>query len=306
MEWTFEAMIDSCCVVHCSLDGDDDMNSSQDMWGYVADEDSLYRLYHGASRQFAHVDEQGHLAYDFGTDEGSVNDMKLIIVEFLYADDWYLDPNGNGKVFLGEGEDLFTKGKALFKDGMVKDIVTELSDMEDMYGILPFPLYDVDQETYCSLVDPYHDSLVAIPEHESRKDMCATVLEMLSSANWPHNYTSERAQITFCLSKPDNGTKPAPDRLQTEFYVAIKEYIGCKCYQCIDMMRIISDTRSYDPGLYWDNGTGLHGEEGLPRVSSIITYDIQGLWEGFCAKVEENVREINDWIDAGESSTEIE
>jgi hypothetical protein len=65
------------------------------------------------------------------------------------------------------------------------------------------------------------------------------------------------------------------------------------------MLQIIFATRSYDPGLYWDP-SALHGSEGLLRLSAKGTSDIAGMWAGFRETVEENMAEVNAWVDAHE------
>jgi hypothetical protein len=41
-EWTLEEMINACSIVSSSLDGDDLMNSAQDMWGCTGGDDPVY------------------------------------------------------------------------------------------------------------------------------------------------------------------------------------------------------------------------------------------------------------------------
>jgi hypothetical protein len=62
------------------------------------------------------------------------------------------------------------------------------------------------------------------------------------------------------------------------------------------MLQIIMDTRSYDPGLYWDNASGLHGSDGLLRLSKTGSSDIASMWATYRANIEENIKEVNNWI----------
>jgi len=62
------------------------------------------------------------------------------------------------------------------------------------------------------------------------------------------------------------------------------------------MLEIIMETRSYDPGLYWDNASGLHDSSGLLRLSRTNSSDIASLWEIYEDRVEENIQEVNNWI----------
>lgn len=281
-EWTYEVMIESCEIVSFSGDGDDYMNSAFDMWGYEGGTEALYYLYNGTENGFAHMDEDGHVAYDFGLNDSTVEVMFDLL-------DYLMSPDFNSKTALGDGESMFYKGRGLFKSGMIKDSATVLQGMQDMYGILPHPLYTLEQEHYSSLVNPYHDSVLGIPKHAENKSMCAVVLEALS---W-------RSQGRSLGGRYESG-------VDGEFRGAVYDRFACKCYGPQIMLNLILNSRSYDPGLYWDNDSGLHGENGLPSLIGKSTYDLDGVWENFREAVEKNIQEINAWVDAVESSTGTE
>jgi hypothetical protein len=271
-EWTFEQMIDACEVIFTSLDGDDEMNSDLDMWGCVGGDSPVYYLFNAFGHKFAHIDDDGYVSYDYGYDDDTIITMKSIFDDFMYGD-FYLNTAVNGKAFLEKDQDLFADGQVLFKSGMVKDSTTVLKHMQDTYGILPHPMYSLDQESYSSLVWSHYDSVLGIPAHAGDKDMCAVILEALS---WESFYS-----------------------VYPVFYDTILLNRACKDYESKMMLQIIFETRSYDPGLYWDS-SGLHGENGLLRLSAKGTSDIAGMWAGFRETVEANIASVNAWVDAHE------
>ena len=275
-EWTYEVMIESCEFVSFSGDGDDVMNSALDMWGYEGGTEALYYLYNGTENRFAHMDEDGHVAYDFGLNDSTVEAMSDVLK-------YLMSPDYNSKTWQGDGESMFYKGRALFKSGMIKDSATILQGMQDMYGILPHPLYTLEQEHYSSLINPYHDSVLGIPEHAENKSMCAVVLEALS---W-------KSQDRSLGGRYEMG-------VDGYFRGAVYDSFACKCYGPQTMLNLILNSRSYDPGLYWDNDSGLHGENGLPSLIGKNRYDIDGVWENFHEAVDKNIQEINGWIDMRE------
>ena len=69
-EWTLEEMIFACETVSHPNDGDDQMNSAEDIWGISSGDDPVYYLYNGFGYKFAHIDDDGFIDYDFA-DEGS-------------------------------------------------------------------------------------------------------------------------------------------------------------------------------------------------------------------------------------------
>ncbi len=267
-EWTLDVLIESCELVVSSLDTDDIINSADDLWGCTGSDSPVYYLFNATGHKFAHVDKDGYIVYDFGKDD-SVADMKYIFDYVIYAD-WYMHEGLIGKQILEDGEDLFTNGNALFKSGMVKDLTNELKFMEEWYGILPHPKMSVDQDKYSSLVWEHHDSVLGIPSFAADKTMCAVVLEALS---W-ESYES----------------------VTPVFYDTILLDRMCKDVESKRMLKIIFDTRSYDPGLYWDGGSGLQGDEGLLRLSAKHSSDVAGIWAKFKDRVENNIQKVNDWI----------
>lgn len=267
-EWTLEELIFACEIVAHSNDSDEEMNSAEDIWGCIGGDDPVYYLFNSAGYKFAHIDEDGYIAYDFGYDEDSITVIKSIFDDFLYTD-WYMNSTTEGE-FLEKDQDLFVDGVSLFKTGMVKDTTNRLKNMNDLYGILPYPKYTVDQDAYSSLVWEHHDSVLGIPEFAADKEMCAVVLEALS---WESYYS-----------------------VYPLFYDTILLSRAAKDQESKEMLEIIFATRSYDPGLYWDGGSGLHGGEGLLRLSMKGTSDIASLWATYKDKVEENIQEVNNWI----------
>ena len=269
-EWTIEVMLDACEVVSHSADNDDLLNSTEDIWGWIGDDDPVYFLYNAAGYKFAHIDEDGFIAYDFAQDDSdSIAVMQDIFEDIIYAD-WYLHERLIGKRILAEGQDLFVDGNVLFKSGMVKDTTNKLKNMSDLYGILPHPMFSIDQENYSSLVYQHHDSAVGIPSHTADKEMSAIVLEALS---WESYY-----------------------RVYPTFYETILLNRAAKDKESKEMLEIIFSTRSYDPGQYWDSTSGLHGGSGLLRLSETGNSDIASVWASHESKVQEAMDRVNNWI----------
>ncbi|MBR2621312.1 MAG: hypothetical protein IKC97_02945 [Clostridia bacterium] len=268
-DWTLEELVTACEIVSHSNDSDELMNSADDIWGCCGGDDPVYYLFNAAGQKFAHIDEGGYLSYDFGYDDNSVTIMKRIFDDFIYAD-WYMNKMTVGANFLEKDQDLFVDGTSLFKSGMIKDTTNVLKYMPDLYGILPHPKIDVDQEEYSSLVWEHHDSILGIPEYAADKEMCAVILEALS---WESYYT-----------------------VYPMFYETILLSRAAKDSESKAMLQIILDTRSYDPGLYWDNASGLHGNDGLLRLSKTGSSDIASKWATYSDTIEENVQEVNNWI----------
>ena len=267
-DWTFANMIAACEIVSGSADGDDLMNSGTDMWGIIGGDDPVFFLYAATGRQFAHIDEGGYMEYDFGYDESSIVVMQEIFEDFMYAD-WYLNTAVDKSILDSYEGKVFQDGHALFSGGMVKS-VNDLSEMTDLYGILPYPKYDEEQEDYSSLVWIHHDSILGIPADVADAEMCAVILEALS---WSAYY--DVYPVFYDTILLDRAAKDADSKR---------------------MLQLIFKTRIYDPGQYWDTTTGLQHAQGLLRLTSRESSDIMSVWKTFEGKVEQCVKDINKMI----------
>jgi hypothetical protein len=268
-EWTLEEMLDACEVVAHSADNNDLLDSADDVWGWIGDDDPVYFLFNAAGYKFAHVNEDGFIAYDFAQDDDSVTAMQDIFEKVIYAE-WYLHEGLIGKSILDVDQDLFVDGNVLFKSGMIKDTTNRFKSMTELYGILPHPMSSIDQENYSSLVYQHHDSAVGIPSHTADKVMSAVILEALS---WESYYS-----------------------VYPTFYETLLLNRAAKDQESKEMLKIIFATRSYDPGQYWDSTSGLHGGSGLLRLSQTGNSDIASVWARHSDMVKEAIDRVNAWI----------
>jgi hypothetical protein len=92
----------------------------------------------------------------------------------------FLFDNADVEILAINGANGFTSGKVLFHCGGVSDVQNSLQDVSFDFAILPFPLYDKDQEEYYTITS-YWLSLFSIPTNAPDPTMSAAVLECLSS-----------------------------------------------------------------------------------------------------------------------------
>ncbi len=267
--WTWEVMLDAAEVVCASLDGDDLMNSVNDMWGVDGSDDDTHMLFNAFGYRYAHIDEDGYIVYDFDSDEDAILTMIDIHEMFHYAD-WNTNRIDNKLIGAEEGADgVFASDKALFKSAScVKTAVTKLRTMQTDYGILPMPMYDEDQENYSSLVWLHHDSVLGIPDGSVDKELSAVILEVLS---WEGYYS-----VTPVL------------------YDTILYGRAAKTAEAKRSLQIIFETRSYDPGQYWDDPAGLQDQ--LLRLCNKGTSDIQSLITSYIGQTYEEIEKVNEFV----------
>ena len=239
-EWTMEELCEAAET--CAHDNGDGVVDEQDIWGAVCGDDTVNYLYNGAGLKFAEIDADGLPVYSFG-DDHSVTVLKDIFDEVMYADFYantFSDPRCK--------QVKFENDNVLFRFGMIKDVIYYRS-METNYGILPIPKYDEEQANYSSLVWMHHDSVLGIPSVTAKSVMAQTIVEALSAESY---YTVYR-----------------------DFYDTVILGRSARDQQSKEMLQVIFDTRSFDPGILWDD-TGFAGA--VLRLSATGGSDIASLW----------------------------
>ncbi|MBQ7319926.1 MAG: hypothetical protein IJW97_07120 [Clostridia bacterium] len=267
-EWTWEHMIEYCEQVSASLDADELMNSMEDRWGLIGSDSDVFRIFSATGFKFAHIDEDGLIAYDFG-DEESILKMQEVFENFIYADFFAhneLLPSGKFSTL-----EQFMNDRGLFAIGGVRS-VNQLRSMETDYGVLPIPKYDEDQEDYASLVWVHDDSALGILAAAKNPDMVALVVEAMSYYSWYNVYPKFYDTVILGKSTRDQQSK--------------------------EMLEIVFRTRLYDPGQYWDSGTGCSGiQTTYLRLPKTGESNIASIWESYKSAVEIRFEDINSLIE---------
>ncbi len=273
--WTYSAMIEAAETVVSSLDGNELMDSVQDMWGVEGSDDDTHMLFNSFGFSYAHIDEDGYIVYNLNEDIYDGEDVNALISiheDFHYAD-WNTNRIDNALVGVADGEraNLFESDHALFKSAsLVKTAVTRLRSMVTDYGILPMPKYDEDQENYSSLVWVHHDCVLGIPSGTKDPIKSAVVLESLS---WEGYYS-----VTPVL------------------YETILYGRAAKTAEAKACLQLIFATRSYDPGQYWDKPGGLQNE--LLRLCNSGNSDIASLIAKHIDATKEELKKVNKFVDS--------
>ena len=241
-----EAMIYNAEKVTADMDGDDTIDSGEDMYGISGGKGDLpFFLYTGASRKFAEVDEYGYLRLNFG-EEIDITVWQDILDNVLYTD-FYYDGNVNTSK-LPEKYNVFETDHVLFFAHLVKHVL-DLRDMSSDYGVLPVPKYDESQEDYASLVWMHHDCVLGIPLSATTNpitlDALTTVLEHMSYISYYDVYPIFYDTIILGKSARDEQSK--------------------------EMLQRIFHTRAFDPGQYWLPKETEHFLFVYGRVESIAT-----------------------------------
>ena len=269
-DWTFDEFLSLSESVATSLDGDDLMNSGEDLWGSHILDDTAYFLFAGAGMKFAHIDQDGYIAYDYGSEE-SILYMQDIFDLVMYSE--HCAHHAIRDLSGAPNDGLFASDLALFEFNLVKRI-QDLRNMESDFGVLPIPKYDEYQENYASLVWVHHDCVLGIPAVVSDAEAVSAVLEYMSYLSYYDVYP--------------------------EFYDTVIMGKSTRDEQSKEMLKIVFETRLFDPGLYWDNGSGmsgLHSDQGYLRLAQTGQSNVASVFGRFEKKIEYEFGRLNELID---------
>ena len=263
-EWTLDLMVELAENVATDMDGDDLVSSAEDMYGLAGGgRDIPYILFTGSGTKIAEIDDDGYLELTFG-DEGSILVWQDILDYVMYSDYYYY--NLYDQSLIPEGFKPFLADKCLFNMNLVKDVLS-LRNMESDYGVLPIPKYDYDQENYASLVWMHHDCVLGIPGSVTNVDIVSAVLEHMSYISYYDIYPIFYDTIILGKSARDQQSK--------------------------EMLELVFQARTFDPGQYWLGGY-------LPFLTLFEQKktNIASAWAASVKQVENELDNFNEKIDA--------
>ena len=130
-------------------------------------------LFYGAGFRFVEHDADGKLIMSPELTSARLEDWYQTCQSFL------LD-NADVEILAINGANGFTSDNVLFHCGGISDVQNYLQEVNFDFAILPFPLYDGDQEEYYTITS-YWVSMYSIPTNAPDASQSAAVLECLSS-----------------------------------------------------------------------------------------------------------------------------
>ncbi len=143
--WTYDRVFKMAAVVPQDLDMDGVMGCD-DRFGISHSNDTTMGMYNSSGIVVAKTDDDGRPYFTF-TDEDSMT-KQLSILERLYDTSVCYNHHASTMNTKGYDESLpFSEGRILFLFAGVHNIRV-LRDMEQEFGILPYPKYDDNQQNY--------------------------------------------------------------------------------------------------------------------------------------------------------------
>ncbi len=219
-KWTLDRLNEYSAAV-LNLNGDETFTWNKDgacVWGISAHLNCTEKFYFSCGVRGAEVQSDGSIAYTMENEHFySVTDKLAQTLNTqngmaLNASTSDFDAAAGGYVY------VFTVRRALFMTGEIK-AAQLLREMEDTFGILPFPKYDENQEQYMSTMVSQL-MYQTIPTTNTHLDMTAAVMESMA-----HDSYTEVLPI---------------------YYDTVVEHKGLRNEDSVEMLEILRANRGVD------------------------------------------------------------
>jgi ABC-type glycerol-3-phosphate transport system substrate-binding protein len=256
--WTIDKFAQMCRDITHDLDGDGAI-TGQDMWGNAYDRDRVWNLLNSCGVKMMEVDADGYprIVIDQGDNLSKTQNILSLLFDESYS--------ANSRRIATD----FTASKVLFAMTWANGIAASRSYEVD-FGIIPFPKYNEDQQTYLSNVYGLGIPIICVP---------TTNLDMENTGLFMDYFSYEGRKNVIPV-----------------FYDNILKTKAARDSQSEEMLDYIFDNIQYDTGtlLNFSNFT----QEICAMAESLDT-NIASLVEKRKANCENEIKRIMDAVDAG-------
>ena len=178
-KWTMEKMVTVSESAVADLNGDGVMNAADDRFGSTGSIKLYFgSLVTGAGVKYVERDAEGGLKLATIGNEYAINVMSDILAKHNNTPNAFLiqtsDINSSGSA-----STMFRNGQTIFQ-GCAMKTVTNYRDMESDFGILPFPKYSEEQESYHALTSGGAMATLPVTLQESDYENVGLILEAMS------------------------------------------------------------------------------------------------------------------------------
>lgn len=184
-QWTIDKIVELTKDVYRDLNGNGTVDPQDDLFGYLSDPYSNMNAYLWAFNNPVFKKNGDVLEYSYKTEKIADIVTKLCDTFALY-DGIKFDKNhknaenGSAHSF---GRDMFAKGHAVLTNGYISMSLTHFRELEDEFGILPYPKWDEAQENYMTMSDGHHEAM-AVPKTAGNLEAIGIITEALCAESY--------------------------------------------------------------------------------------------------------------------------
>ena len=232
-QWTMDKFYEFEQLAVQDKNGDNKLSYDTDICGFAYTQDVPYCMLFGGGVTMVSKDEDDMPIYELNIElaQNIVDKAKLIFAKDITVD---LNNPGDGNDIVSTGKKAFGENHALFM-GEVMQCVTRMRGYDVDFGILPYPMYNEQQGSYCSMMH-FTASSVSIP-----RSVNAEKLVMVNSMIEAMAYHSV-------------------DTLTEQYYEINLKTKGAKDEQSGPMMDKILSGRVCDLSYYYQWGSNAFGQ----------------------------------------------
>ena len=202
--WTLDTYLQEITGVSQDLNNDGVYSYKDDMFSTsIWRLDGAFSLFYGAGGMFVTINEDN--APELSYDSERVIDIYEKLYDIVVSENafYLVDINSYGVNY-----DIFSEGRALYCDVTLNKISTFFDDMEEPYGIVPVPKYDVAQDEYLSFVNGASPFMM-LAQSEKDPEFVGTILEAMAAYNYD-NITPKMFEI---VTKLQSARDPESSRM---------------------------------------------------------------------------------------------
>lgn len=221
-KWTLDKVAEISSNLTNDKNGDGKMTTADDQWGISIAHNAPISFFFGTGERIVQADANGELQVMMGSERAF--DVFDKIVNLCYSEE-VLSMHTTDKSGFDDVSASFNQGNIMFVTFALVDI-NALRDAEFEFGILPYPLFDENQQEYNNLISTGLVSSTSVPITCDNTELTGVTLEAMAA------YSTN----TLTTAYYDNALKTR--------YVRDEE--------SQDMLDIIFATRVYDLGFIFD------------------------------------------------------
>lgn len=178
-DWTYDAMLSYAKDVYEDLNHNGQVDTKEDFFGYTTATSNVgFFLWTSGEK----IVRDGEIVLN--TEKMTDILSKLITLAWetngVCYDPDYVNEAGNPHYI---GAEKLATGTTLFASSMLSTGIDYLRDLEDDFGILPYPKWNEAQKDYCAVVDAGHAAL-AIPKTVSDIERAGIITEALNAESY--------------------------------------------------------------------------------------------------------------------------
>ena len=184
-QWTIDKIVELTKDIYQDLNGNGTVDTQEDLFGYLSDAKSNLNAYLWSFDNPVFSKNGDVMEYTYKTEKVSQIVTKLCDVFSLYDgikfDATYV--NLEGQTAHAYGRDMFAQGRAVLTNGYISMSLTHFRELEDEFGILPYPKWDEAQEDYITMSDGHHEAM-AVPRTVQNLEAVGTITEALCAESY--------------------------------------------------------------------------------------------------------------------------